>query len=63
MIIDPVCLLHGKKLSEHECLYCSLCFDDLTTEECWEDENGVKWDICFDCKKHEDEMMAKLDRS
>jgi hypothetical protein len=29
-MIDPVCLFHGQKLSEHECLYCCLCFKVLT---------------------------------
>jgi hypothetical protein len=57
--IDPVCLLHGKKLSEHICLYCCLCFKDLTSEECHVTEDGKKEDVCNDCAKLEREMMEK----
>lgn len=35
--IDPYCLHHGKRRSEHEggrCLYCCICFKTLTPEEC-----------------------------
>lgn len=32
--IDPVCLIHGKKMSKHVCLYCCLCFKPLAVEEC-----------------------------
>lgn len=56
MVIDPVCLFHGKKMSEHEggrCLYCSLCFDLLTPDECAVDEDGQKWDICIPCYEAE----------
>jgi hypothetical protein len=48
-MIDPVCLFHGKRRSEHEggrCLFCGICFDTLTPEECWEDAEGQKWDVC-----------------
>lgn len=48
-MIDPVCLMHGKKLSEHHCLYCCLCFKDLIPDECYEDPQDQKWDICQDC--------------
>lgn len=50
--IDPVCAFHGLRASEHEhgrCLYCCLCFDQLTPAECWADADGVKWDICVPC--------------
>lgn len=47
--IDPVCLIHGKRWSEHECLYCCICFKDLTPEECHVLPNGDKEDICNDC--------------
>lgn len=52
-MIDPVCVFHGKKASEHRCLYCCLCFRPLTPEECWEDEDGQKWDVCRECKADE----------
>lgn len=51
--IDPVCFFHGKKRSEHECLYCALCFRNLTPEECWVDDTGQKWDVCVECKENE----------
>lgn len=54
-MIDPVCMLHGKKRSEHLCLYCCLCFKELTPEECYEDEEGVKWDVCKPCQQKEAE--------
>lgn len=50
--VDPVCAFHGKRWSEHEhgrCLYCCLCFDTLTPEECWADEAGQRWDVCQEC--------------
>lgn len=53
MSLDPVCVFHGKRASEHACLYCCLCFRDLTPEECWEDEQGQKWDVCQACKAQE----------
>ena len=62
--IDPVCLVHGKKWSEHEdgkCIICCLCFSD--DFEPWEDENGVKWDICVNCKKLEDAYAASLNNT
>lgn len=46
---DPVCVLHGKRWSEHEggrCLYCCICFKALTPEECVMDSAGQKWDVC-----------------
>lgn len=48
-IIDPVCAFHRLRASEHRCLYCCLCFDTLTPEECWVDADGVKWDLCVAC--------------
>ena len=47
--IDPVCLIHGKKMSQHQCLYCCLCFRTLTPEECNIREDGVKKDVCVLC--------------
>lgn len=60
--IDPVCLFHGLKRSEHKygrCLYCCLCFVTLEPEECWEDEEGVKWDICIPCGEMEQKMKEE----
>jgi hypothetical protein len=54
--IDPVCLIHGKRWSEHEggrCLYCCLCFKPLEPEECWADADGQKWDLCQECGESE----------
>lgn len=47
--IDPVCLLHGMRWSEHEfgrCLYCEICFKTLTPDECVTDANGERWNVC-----------------
>lgn len=57
--IDPVCLMHGKKMSEHVCLYCCLCFKNLTPEECYVREDGVKEDVCEDCAAREQRMMEE----
>lgn len=50
MPIDPVCLFHGKRMSEHEggrCLYCSICFKPLKPEECATDSLEQRWDVCI----------------
>lgn len=55
-VIDPYCLHHGKRRSEHEggrCLYCCICFKPLEPHECWEDSQGAKWDMCEECGKVE----------
>lgn len=51
--IDPICLIHGKKMSEHLCLYCCLCFKPLRPEECYVREDGVKEDVCVPCAERE----------
>jgi hypothetical protein len=54
--IDPVCLIHGKRWSEHEhgrCLYCCLCFKPLTVDECHVDEDGQREDVCNECAEAE----------
>ena len=51
--IDPVCLIHGLKYSEHRCLYCCLCFSTLTEDQCHTREDGVKEDVCIPCANHE----------
>lgn len=52
-MLDPVCLVHGKKMSEHDCLYCCLCFDSLTLEECNINADGYKEDVCKKCAELE----------
>lgn len=57
--IDPVCLVHGKRMSKHLCLYCCLCFKPLTPEECNVREDGVKEDVCKLCAKKEKMVRCK----
>ena len=57
--IDPTCLMHGKKMSEHTCLYCCLCYKDLTLEECNVTRDGKREDVCVSCAKREQEEMIK----
>lgn len=57
--IDPVCLIHGKKMSEHECLYCCLCFKPLTVEQCHVREDGIRIDVCNECVEKEDELVRR----
>lgn len=56
-VIDPVCLLHGLKKSEHLCLYCCLCFRDLTPDECHVLSDGTKEDVCNECAAEEERRM------
>lgn len=51
--IDPVCLFHGKRRSEHHCLYCCLCFKTLTVEECHQLPDGTREDVCDECAEFE----------
>ena len=55
--IDPTCTIHGLKMSEHDCLYCCLCYRDLTPDECHVDAAGVRWDVCNECAEREDEAI------
>lgn len=57
--IDPVCLVHGKRRSEHLCLYCCLCFNPLTPETCHVNDEGKKEDVCEDCVEME-RLMKKF---
>lgn len=66
-MINPTCLFHGKKRDEHFCLYCCLCFKDLCDPETgtlyadiYQDDEGIKWDMCMSCKAHEDIMMEEM---
>jgi len=57
-MIDPVCLIHGKKKSEHVCLYCCLCFKSLTLEECNINKEGHREDVCVECAEEERKHMT-----
>ena len=60
---DPVCLFHGKRMSEHpggRCLYCCICFTTLTPDMCWTDKSGQKWDICVPCGVAEEKYQESL---
>lgn len=52
-LIDPTCLIHGLKKSEHLCLYCCLCFKSLTPDECSRDDDGIAQDVCVPCWEEE----------
>ena len=52
-MIDPMCLIHGKRMSEHVCLYCCMCFKPLKPDQCNVREDGLKEDVCIDCAKRE----------
>jgi hypothetical protein len=54
--IDPVCLHHGLRWSQHEdgrCLFCCLCFRTLTIEECHLLPDGTREDVCNECAEYE----------
>lgn len=54
-----MCLFHGKRRSQHECLYCCLCFKSLTRDECAVID-GEKWDVCQECAAAEAAARAAL---
>ncbi len=58
-VIDPVCVFHGKKHSQHDCLYCGLCFEDLTPEECTPNDEGELENICAECRRMENAEMER----
>lgn len=58
-MIDPVCLVHGLRRSEHVCLYCQLCYKSLTVEECSYLPDGTQHDVCVPCATHEQEMLIR----
>lgn len=58
---DPVCLFHGLPRSKHFCLYCCLCYKDLTVEECNTLPDGTKEDVCVECAQEEQKKMFALD--
>lgn len=55
---DPVCIIHGKKMSEHVCLYCCLCYKTLTVDECSMNAQGQKEDVCKDCAADEQKRLT-----
>lgn len=58
--IDPVCLVHGKRKSEHHCLYCALCFIPLTVEKCSYLPDGTQHDVCVPCATKEYEILVQI---
>lgn len=61
--LDPVCLVHGKRLSEHRCLYCCLCFRSLEPDECAYRPDGTREDVCLPCAEKEAATIAALARA
>ena len=53
---DYTCLIHGKKMSEHDCIYCCLCFKSLTLEQCHLLSNGKREDVCNECAARETKL-------
>jgi len=51
--IDPTCLFHGKRRSEHQCIVCCICFETLTLDECNVRPDGEKEDVCVRCAEQE----------
>jgi hypothetical protein len=56
--VDPVCAFHGMRWSEHVCMYCCLCFKDLS----WDDSNvladGTREDVCRECAEMESQIKT-----
>ena len=52
--IDPYCIFHGRKRSEHFCLVCAICYRDLTIEECHILPDGSPEDVCNACAAREE---------
>ena len=57
-VIDPVCLFHGKRKSEHECIVCCICYRTLTFEECHVMPDGEREDVCNECAAKEAAVLA-----
>lgn len=61
-MVDPVCAFHGKRASEHECLYCTLCFDStLTPITASVNLAGEKEDVCWPCASWEENEREIID--
>lgn len=57
MARQGVCVMHGKLYEEHICLYCCLCFKDLTYDECHVTTDGLREDVCIPCAEAEVEIL------
>jgi hypothetical protein len=57
--MSAICTMHGRKLSEHLCLFCCLCFKDLTVEQCHTLPDGTKEDVCNECAEKEQTETAR----
>lgn len=58
--LDPVCAFHGKRRSEHDCLYCCLCFRfDLPIEAFHALDDGTRVNVCEECHDAEQAEMAR----
>lgn len=51
--IDPTCIFHGKRASEHICLVCCFCYRELAPGECHELPDGSREDVCNKCAELE----------
>lgn len=60
--IDPVCLIHGMKMSEHQCIYCCLCFKSMKLEECFITEHNRRTDVCKRCAEQERRYAESAER-
>lgn len=61
--MDPFCLFHGKRRSEHLCLYCCLCFENLTEEQCNRTEDGKLENVCVPCAQNESKILDKMKKA
>lgn len=60
MTVDPVCVFHGKRRSEHVCLYCCLCFrSDLPVEAFHQEPDGTRVDVCESCWEGEQKELIR----
>lgn len=59
-MIDPVCLIHGKQMSEHKCLSCCLCFKPMEPSECSWTPDGKREDVCVECAIKERDVLLHL---
>lgn len=59
-MIDPVCIFHMLRRSQHECIYCCLCFETKTRDELSTDESGSLVDVCKKCAEQEKERESEL---
>jgi hypothetical protein len=53
------CLTHGKKHSEHHCLFCCICFSPLELKDCNVTETGELEDVCVPCALYEKQLTGR----